>query len=290
MAQGIRSAFWFSFGLYLLVTSCLRYLHRSSDPFAGNGIESVLTAVMGALLIYGAYDTYRRGYVPGPANPNAISPRSAMWMWLLGAALLVFSMFWPLVWRFSFDLRLLGRIAVFAYLLFEAREAYLRKNHLPAARDLNADSQTTVSGIGLKFMAAPVIAFGVALVSAGLWYGKSEWSKVTEWPRATAILVDKKISPVGAHLIFEYDVIGGRSAGRADRWGREEELRTFLEPYRLGNSYPIGYSPMDASEVEFHLGYHWDLFRGPIAIVIFGALFAVAGVVLGAPWRKAPRR
>jgi hypothetical protein len=139
-------------------------------------------------------------------------------------------------------------------------------------------------------MAAIVTAFGVAVAGVGLWNAKSEWSKVTEWPRTAGVLVDKRISPVGARLIFEYDVTGGRSAGSVDRWGKEEEMRTFLEPYRLGNIYPIGYNPQDTSEVEFHLGYHWDLFRVPIAIVIFGTLFAAAGLVLGSPWRNAPRR
>ena len=201
--------------------------------------------------------------------------------------LLVFSVFWPLVWRFSFDLRLLARIAVFAYLLFEAHEAYLLNNHSPPVRDLSSNLETTGSDIGLKIMAAIIIAFGVAVVIVGLWYAKSERSKVTEWPRTTALLVDKKFSPLGARLIFEYDVTGGRSAGRVDRYGGEEEMRAFLEPYRLGNSYPIGYNPENAPEVEFHLGYNWDLFRDSIGIVIFGALFAAAGLVLGAPWRKA---
>jgi hypothetical protein len=56
MAQLIRSAFWVSFGLYLLVTAYLRHLHPSTDPFAINGFENVLTAVVGASLIYESYD------------------------------------------------------------------------------------------------------------------------------------------------------------------------------------------------------------------------------------------
>jgi len=288
MAQLIRSAFWILFGLYLLVAAYLANLHPSTNPFANNGFENVLIALTGVLFIYAACDTYRRRNLPERANPNGTSPRSAMWAWLLCAALLVLSMFWPLVWRLSFDLRLLRRIAVFSYLLFEAREAYLRKDQPAAAPNLDSNSEIRGSGVGVKIMAAIVTAFGAAVVIAGLWYAYSEWSKINEWPRATAVLVDKKLSPVGARLIFEYDVAGGRSAGRADRWGQEEELQTFLEPYRLGNIYPIGYNPMDASEVEFDLGYNRDHFRLPIAIVIFGALFAAAGAVLGAPWRKAP--
>jgi uncharacterized protein DUF3592 len=290
MAQLIRSAFWVSFGVYLLASAYLRHLHPSTDPFASKGIENVLMAAMGTLLIYGAYDTYRRRNLPERTNPDTISPRSAIWMWLVGAALLVFSMFWPLIWRFSLDLRLLGRILMLAYFLFEAREVYLRKDKPPAVRDQNSNLATTGGSIGVKIMAAIVIAFGVAVISVGLWYATSEWSKITEWPRTTGVLIDKKISAMGARLIFEYDVTGGRSAGRVERWGSEEEMRGFLEPYRPGNVYQIGYNPQDASEVEFDLGYNWDLFRTPIAIVIFGALFVAAGLVLGNPWRRDPRR
>lgn len=288
MAQGIRSAFWVSFGLYLLCSAYLRHLHPSTDPFAINGLENVLSAAAGALLIYGSYDAYRRRHQPTRATPNAIAPLSAMCMWLLAAAPLIFGIFWPLVWRFSFDVPV--RCVMLAYLLFEARAAFLRKDQPPEVLDPSSNSETTGSGIGLKIVAAIVIAFGVAVVIAGLWYVKSERSKVIEWPRTTAILVDKKISPVGARLIFEYEVTGGRSAGRADRWGREEEMRGFLEPYRTGNIYPIGYNPQDVAEVEFHLGYNSDLFRLPIAIVIFGTLFAAAGVALGTPWKEVPGR
>lgn len=288
MAQLIRSAFWVSFGVNLLVAAYLANLHPSTDPFANNGFENVLIALIGILFIYAACDSYRRRNLPERASPNATSPLSAMWAWLLCAALLVLSMFWPLVWRLSFDLRLMRRIAVFSYLLFEAREAYLRKDEPTAVPNLNSNSEISRDGVGVKIMAALITAFGASVLIGGLWYAYYEWFKISQWPRATAVLVDKKISPVGARLIFEYDVIGGRSAGRADRWGREEELRGFLEPYRLGNIYSIGYNPQDASEVEFNLGYNRDLFRTPIAIVIFGALFAAAGFALGTPWRKTP--
>ncbi len=213
-----------------------------------------------------------------------------MWAWLLCAALLVLSMFWPLVWRLSFNWRLLRRVAVFSYLLFEAREAHRREDQPPSVSDPNSNSDAIGNGIGLKIVAALIVAFGLVLTGVGLWYAKSEWSKVSRWPRTTAVLADKKISPVGARLIFEYDVAGGRSAGRAERWGGEEEMESFLESYRTGNSYAIGYNPQDASEVEFNLGYNWGLFRTPITIVIFGALFAAAGLALGAPWRKLPGR
>ena len=83
---------------------------------------------------------------------------------------------------------------------------------------------------------------------------------------------------------------GDGASGRVDRWGQEAEMRTFLKAYRLGNSYPIGYNPEDPTQVDFHLGYNWDLFRVPIAVVIFGMLFAAAGLALGVPWRETPRR
>jgi len=261
MAQLIRSAFWILFGLYLLVAAYLANLHPSTNPFANNGFENVLIALTGVLFIYAACDTYRRRNLPQRANPNGTSPRSAMWAWLLCAALLVLSMFLPLVWRLSFDLRLLRRIAVFSYLLFEAREAYLRKDQPAAAPNPDSNSEIRGSGVGVKIMAAIVTAFGAAVVIAGLWYAYSEWSKINEWPHATAVLVDKKISPVGARLIFEYDVAGGRSAGRADRWGQEEELQTFLEPYRLGNIYPIGYNrwmPLKSNSTSVTIGITSD--------------------------------
>src|SRR5579863_5662684 len=166
MAQLIRSAFWVSIGLYLLSSSYLRYVRPSSDPFANKGIENVLIALMGSLLIYGAYDTYRRRNLPERTNPDAISPRSAMWAWLLCAAVLVLSMFWPLVWRWSFDLRLLRRIAMFSYLLFEAREAYLRKDQPAAVPNLNSNSEISGNRVGVKVMAAIVTAFGAAVVIA----------------------------------------------------------------------------------------------------------------------------
>src|SRR5579863_4382193 len=198
MAQAIRSAFWVLFGLYLLAAAYLANLRPSTDPFANDGFENVLVAVIGVLFIYAACDNYRRRNLPERANPNATSPRSAMWAWLLCAALLVLSMFWPLVWRLSFDLLLLRRIAVFSYLLFEAREAYLRKDQPAAAPNLDSNSEIRGSGVGVRIMAGIVTAFGAAVVIAGLWYAHSEWSKINEWPRATAVLVDKKISPVGA--------------------------------------------------------------------------------------------
>jgi hypothetical protein len=283
MAWAIRSACWFSFGLYLLGNAFSRYLHPSTDPFA-NGLTNVMSGVVGALLVYGAYNTYRGRNLAGPADPNAASPRTMMRFWLLGATFLVLSMFWPLVWQWSLNLRLLGRIVLLAYSLFEAREEYResRRQSIPV--------ETVGGSVDLKIMGAFVVAFGVAVLGFGLWAARSEWSKVSQWPRTAGVLVDKKISPVGARLIFEYQVAGGQSAGRVDRLGQEEELRTFLEPYRVGNSYPIGYNPQDASDVEFHLGYQRDLFRGPTAIVIFGALFAAAGLWLGAPWQKEPER
>lgn len=224
MAQLVRSACWALFGLYLLVAAYLTYLHPSTNPFANNGFENVLIALMGVFFIYAAFDTYRRRNLPERANPNESSPLSAMWAWLLCAALLVLTMFWPLIWRLSFDLRLLRRIAVFSYLLFEAREAYLRKDQPAAVPNLNSNSEISGSGLGVKIMAALITAFGATVLIGGLSFAYREWAKINQWPRTSAVLVDKKISPMGARLIFEYDVAGGRSAGRADRWGQEEEL------------------------------------------------------------------
>jgi hypothetical protein len=279
MARKIRSALWFGLGLYLLSNAFFRYLHPSTDPAATKGLANVMSGVVGALSIYGAYDMYRRRNSSEPANPDAISPRTMMWTWLIGATLLVFGMFWPLVWHLS--LNILVRIGILAYLLFEAWEAYREKSPQSSVR--------AHESIGLKIIGAIVVAFGLVIIGGGLWLAESEWSKVTRWPRTSAVLIDKKISPAGARLIFEYDVAGGRTAGRVDRYGQEEEMRTFLQPYRVGASYPIGYNPENAPEVEFHLGYNWDLFRLPITIVMFGTLFALAGLVVGGPWRKAPR-
>ena len=193
--------------------------------------------------------------------------------------LIGFGMFWPLVWHLS--LNILVRIGILAYLLFEAWEAYREKSPQSSVR--------AHESIGLKIIGAIVVAFGLVIIGGGLWLADSEWSKVAKWPRTIGVLVDKKIFRGGARLIFEYEVTGGRSAGRVDRYGQEEEIRTFLEPYRVGASYPIGYNPENAPEVEFHLGYNWDLFRVPIAVMMFGSLFAVAGLVVGSPWRRAPR-
>jgi hypothetical protein len=266
----------------------LRYLYPPTDPFAIRGFENVMVGVMGALMVFVAYGIYQRRNLPEPVNPDAKSPRSAMWMWLVGATLLLLGMFWPLVWHLSLDLHLLVRIALAGYCLFEAQQAHRRRNQPPAVYGENSIRETSGDGIGLKIMAAIIVAFGVVVIGGGLWYAEFEWSRFTEWPRTTGVLVDKRISPMGARLIFEYDAIGGRSAGRAVRWGREDEMRSFLEPYRLGTSYPISYNPEDPAEVEFHLGYHWDLFRQPVAIVMLGALFAAAGLALGTPWRRRP--
>ena len=87
-----------------------------------------------------------------------------MWIWLLGAALLVFSMFWPLVWQVPMLLR---RIALLAYFLFEAREEY-RENRRQSVRADNSIPEETAGGaIGLKIMAGIVIA-AIADVRGGL--------------------------------------------------------------------------------------------------------------------------
>jgi len=199
MAWAIRSAFWFSFGLDLLFNAFSRYLHPPTDPFAIRGLANVMSGVMGALFVYGAHDTYRRRNLPEPPNPNAASPRTMMRIWLLGASLLVFSMFWPLVWQWSLNLRLLRRTALLAYSLFEAREEYWKNRRQSAVRIQSSIPEETADGmIGLKIMAGIVIAIGVGVVSVGFWYAKTEWSKVTEWPRTAAVLVDKEFSPVGA--------------------------------------------------------------------------------------------
>jgi hypothetical protein len=280
MAQKIRSTFWLGFGLYLLFRAFSRYLHPSTDQFATSSIANAMSGILGASFVYGAYASYKRRIFHSRPIPHAMSSRTSMWVWLLFASLVVISMCWPLFWHFSLDIQLVGRIAILAYFLLEACEAY---------RGKGPQSQVRARGsIGLQIMGAIVIAFGLTVIGGGLWYANDEWSKITKWPRTTGVLVDKKFFRAGARLIFEYDVTGGRSAGRVDRYGGEEEMRNFLEPYRLGNNYPVSYNPQDASEVEFHLGYNWDLFRGPIAIVILGALFAAAGFVLEAPWRRAP--
>ncbi len=247
-----------------------------------------MNGVIGAGFVYVAYGTYKRRNLADPVNADAISPRHRMWMWLLLAIFLIGGIFWPLGWRLSLDLQLLGRMAAIVYCLFEAHQAY-RQNSAPA--DHVQDSlpgNTAQDGMGLKIMGAIIIVFGVVFIGLGLWLGEFERFKITEWRRTTGVLVDKEFSGAGARLIFEYEVAGGRSSGRVDRWGQEAEMRAFLEPYRLGSSYGIGYNPEDPTQVDFHLGYNWDLFRVPIAIVIFGALFAAAGLVLGAPWREAP--
>jgi len=231
MAWAIRSVFWFSIGLDLLFNAFSRYLHPPTDPFAIKGLTNVMSGVMGAVSVYGAYNIYKRRNLPEPPNPDAAPPRTMMWIWLLGASFLVFVMFWPLVWQVSLNLRLLRRIALLAYLLFEAREEYRENRRKSAVCTQGLIPEETARGaLSLKIMAGIVIAIGLGVVSVGFWYAKTEWSKVTEWPRTAAVLVDKEFSPVGARLIFEYDVTGGRSAGRVDRWGRKRRCEPFLSP------------------------------------------------------------
>jgi hypothetical protein len=218
-----------------LYTAFLNYLHPPSEPSAINGFSNFLIGLMGGILIYVAYDAYRRGNIPKPFKPDAIPPRTAMRIMLLFAAFMVFIAFWPLVWRPRLSFDLLFRLIAFAYILFEAYDAYRRGNQTEATHD-KPGAESIQSETGIRIMAGIVIAFGVVGIGAGLWFAEFEWSRVTQWPRVTGVLVDKEFLPVGARLIFEYQVGGTRSAGRVYRYGGEDEMRTFLEPYRVGNN------------------------------------------------------
>lgn len=281
-ARIIRCAFLVSLGLYIIYSAFLRYLNPPTDSFADRGFTNVLAGGAGVVLVWSAYAMYRRRNTLEPRNQSAVSPRSASWIWLVGAALMLFGMFWPLDWRLSFDWHLVRRFAIVSYCLFEAQQAYTwRDDSVPDTAD---------SDLGLKIMGAVIIAFGVVAMGFGLVEAELEWAKTAQWPRTTGLLVDEKISTVGAWLDFDYEVNGVRTSGRAYRWGTEGELRALLvDMYRVGNRYGISYKPKDPTNVEFDLGYHWDRFRLPIGILILGGLFALTGFRLGAPWRG-PRR
>ena len=68
MAWAIRSAFWFSIGLYLFSNALSHYLYPSTDPFA-NGLTNAMSGVTGAIMIYGAFNTYRRRNLSEPPSP-----------------------------------------------------------------------------------------------------------------------------------------------------------------------------------------------------------------------------
>ncbi len=124
----IRSAFLLLIGGTLLYTAVLHYIHPPNGPSAINGFSNFLTGLMGGTLIYGAYGAYRRGNIPKPPEPDAIPPRTVMRIMLLFAACMVFAAFWPLIWRPRLSFSLLFKLIAFAYVLFEAYDAYRREN------------------------------------------------------------------------------------------------------------------------------------------------------------------
>jgi hypothetical protein len=122
-----------------------------------------------------------------------------------------------------------------------------------------------------------MILTGLAWLGVTSWAAWEQWVRVSQWPRANAILMSKTFSSAGARLVFHYEAEGRRFTGAGFRWGQERTMRPALESYSPGTTQKIGYDPHDPSQVETIIGYNWGLFKGSIVFAAPGLLLIAVG-------------
>ncbi|MGA2185310.1 MAG: DUF3592 domain-containing protein [Bryobacteraceae bacterium] len=171
---------------------------------------------------------------------------------------------------------------VAATLAFIAALRSWRKTYNPekAASATPVEPPTRIERIIFRVLALGMMAVGLVFLSIGCWMARDEWIRVAQWPRTYAILVSKHISPVGARMVFHYEVGGRRFTGLGFRFGSEKEVRTALESYEPGTMQRISYDPEDHGQVETNLTYNWNLFRPAVFSATVGAACLIVGILL----------